>query len=44
MGTRFELGRRIVLRESGRETITGGCGVACLGWNIPFGMGGDADA
>lgn len=39
-----EVERLISFREFDRDSMFGGCGVVCRGWNIPFGIGGEADA
>jgi hypothetical protein len=41
IGTRFELARRTVFLDDGRDPIWG-CGVPSRGgWNMPLGMGGE---
>lgn len=44
MGTIVEVGRRISLLELDLEIMPDGWGVECLGWNMPLGIGGEAEA
>lgn len=44
MGMIEEVDRRISFLEFERDRALGGCGVGCLCWNIPFCMGGEAEA